>query len=138
MEVDIETGRVRVLKIVVASDSGRAINPMNVEGQLEGSIVLGIGYTLAEDFVVNLETGAPISNGFETYKIPSMRDLPEIEVVLVEQPVPSGPFGAKGVGELGVIAVAPAIANAVYDAVGGRVKELPITPERILHALEVK
>lgn len=136
VEVDTETGQVKVLKMVIAADIGRAINPLTVEGQLEGSLMQGMGYALSEDFAVNTETGIPITSSFEAYKIPSTRDLPEIEVVLIEQPVPSGPFGAKGVGELGIIAVAPAIANAVYNAVGIRVQELPITPEKILNALD--
>jgi len=136
VEVDTETGQVKVLKIVLAEDIGRAINPMTVEGQLEGGIVQGLGYTLTEDFVVDMNTGCTVTDSFDVYKLPTTLDLPEIEVILVEQPVASGPFGAKGVGELGLIAMAAATANAVYDAVGIQVKELPITPEKILHALE--
>ncbi len=138
VEVDTETGEVKVLKIVVVHDIGRAINPMNVEGQLEGGIVQSIGYALTEDYVINKDTGVVESDNFTTYKIPSLLDLPEIEVILVEHPVPSGPFGAKGVGEPAFEAIAPAIANAIYHAVGVRIKELPITPEKILKALEAK
>ena len=136
--MDNETGEVKLLKMVIADDIGRAINPMNVEGQLEGGIVQGIGYALTEDFAIDMNTGATITDSFATYKIPTVLDLPEIEVILVEQPVPSGPFGAKGVGEMGSICSAPAIANAIYDAVGVRIKELPITPEKILKALQAK
>ena len=110
---------------------------MTVEGQLEGSIMQGIGYGLTEDYVINQDTGVVESDNFTTYKIPSALDIPEIEVIIVEQPVPSGPFGAKSVGESGLIAIAPAIANAIYDAIGVRIKELPITPEKVLKALKV-
>ncbi|MFC1938245.1 xanthine dehydrogenase family protein molybdopterin-binding subunit [Chloroflexota bacterium] len=138
VEVDTETGEVKVLKLVIAADCGRAINPMNVEGQYEGGAIQGLGFALTEDFVVDMNTGTTLTDNFNTYKIPRTPDMPEIEVILVEQPVHSGPFGAKGVGELAMICIAPAIANAIYDAVGIRVKELPITPERVLNALQAK
>jgi xanthine dehydrogenase molybdenum-binding subunit len=138
VEVDAKEGQLKVLKVVIAADIGRAINPLSAEGQFEGAIVQGIGYTLIEDFVIDMGTGIPTTDSFETYKIPTTLDLPEIEVILVERPVASGPFGAKGLGEIALVAVAPAIANAVYDAVGVRVKELPITPEKVLNGLEDK
>jgi xanthine dehydrogenase molybdenum-binding subunit len=138
VEVDTETGEVKVIKVVIAHDIGRAINPAIVEGQLEGGAVQGIGYTLTENFVVDMDTGICLSNNFETYRIPTSLDSPEIEVILVERPVPSGPFGAKGVGEAGGVGMAAAIANAIYNAVGVRIKELPITPEKILKALKAK
>jgi len=138
VEVDTDTGGVKLLKMLVAQDSGRAINPMNVEGQLEGGAAQGIGYALTEDFAVAMNTGATLTDSFATYKIPTVLDLPEIEVIIVEKPVASGPFGARGVGELGANTIAPAIANAIYDAVGVRIKELPITPEKILKALQTK
>lgn len=138
VEVDTETGEVKVLKMVVAHDIGRAINPMTVEGQLEGGAVQGLGYTLTEDFAVDKNTGKIITDSFATYKIPSTLDIPEIEVILVEQPVASGPFGAKSVGESGMILVAPIIANAIYNAVGVRITELPMTPEKVLKALKAK
>jgi xanthine dehydrogenase molybdenum-binding subunit len=138
VEVDTETGVVQLLKMLIADDIGRAINPMNVEGQLEGGTAQGIGYALTEDFIVDSHTGATVTDSFSTYKIPSVLDVPEVEVILVEQPVASGPFGAKGVGEMGAICIAPAIANAIHDAVGVRVKELPITPEKILKNLRAK
>jgi xanthine dehydrogenase molybdenum-binding subunit len=136
VEVDIETGEIKLLKMVVAHDIGRAINPVTVEGQLEGSIVQGIGYGLTEDYVINKDTGVVESDNFMIYKIPSTLDIPETEVIIVEQPVPSGPFGAKSVGESGLVAIAPAIANAVYDAVGVRIKDLPMTPEKVLKVLK--
>jgi xanthine dehydrogenase molybdenum-binding subunit len=118
VEVDIETGVVKLLKIVDVTDSGRAINPATVEGQVEGGIAQSAGYCLTESYFVNKKTGVLESDNFTTYKIPSALDMPETEVILYEEPVPSGPFGAKGVGQSTMIAVTPAIANAVYDAVG--------------------
>ncbi len=138
IEVNTETGEVTVLKIVIAHDIGRAINPMNVEGQLEGGATQALGWALYEDFAVSKVTGKTITDSFATYKIPATLDMPEIEIILVEEPVPSGPFGAKGVGEPGHSSPAAAIANAVYDAVGIRIKDLPITPEKILNALKTK
>ena len=136
--MDTETGEVKVLRMVIADDIGRAINPMTVEGQLEGGAAQGIGYALCEDFVINQDTGVVESDNFTTYRYPSALDLPELEIILVEQPGSSDPFGAKGVGELGIITMAPAIANAIYDAVGVRITDLPITPEKVLKALKSK
>ena len=124
------------MNIVIANDSGRAINPMTVEGQLEGGLAQGLGLALTEDYVIDKITGNLESNDFTTYKVPSSLDVPEIELVLVEKPDPTGPFGAKGVGEASPITTAPAIANAVYDAIGVRITEMPITPEKILKALK--
>ena len=138
IEVDTETGVIQVIKYVVAHDIGRAINPQTVEGQLEGGAAQGIGFALSEDFVVDKSTGETLSDSFATYKIPSTLDMPEIGVILVEEPVPSGPFGAKGVGEPGLVNVAPSIANAIYDAIGVRINSLPMTPEKVLEALKAK
>ncbi|MBI2860726.1 MAG: molybdopterin-dependent oxidoreductase [Chloroflexi bacterium] len=137
VEVDTETGEVRVIKVAQAHDIGRAINPLTVEGQLEGSIMQGMGWALTEDFAVNSK-GILESDNFTSYKIPSSMDIPETEVLLVEYPIESGPFGAKSVGECGVNAIAPAIANAISDATGIRLFELPMNPERVLHALHRK
>jgi len=136
VEVDIETGEVDVLKMVVVNDSGRAINPMTVEGQLEGGAAQGIGYALHEDPVLDATTGRMLTDDFDTYKIPGSLDMPELETILLEQPDPTGPFGAKGVGEPGCVNQAPAIANAIYDAVGVRIWSLPMTPEKVLAALK--
>jgi len=111
---------------------------MTVEGQLEGAVAQGIGYALFEDFVVDMDNGATLTDNFTTYRIPTALDLPDIEVILIEQPVKSGPFGAKGVGEIGLIWVAPAVANAVRNATGVRVMDLPVTPEKILGLLKAK
>jgi xanthine dehydrogenase molybdenum-binding subunit len=134
IEVGTETGVIKVTRYVLAHDIGRAINPMNVEGQLEGGVAQGIGYALSEDLVVDKKTGDTLSDSFATYKIPSALDMPEIEVILVEEPAPSGSYGAKGVGEPGMVNVAPSIANALYDAVGVRINSLPMTPEKVLGA----
>ncbi len=137
IEVNTETGEVKILRLVIANDSGTSINPTNVEGQLEGGIMQGVGFALTEDYVINKDTGVPTKD-FQNYKIPTTLDVPQIELILVEKPDPIGPFGAKGVGEPGLITIAPAIANAIYDAVGVRITDLPITPEKILSALEAK
>ena len=137
VEVDTETGVLKVLKFVAAHDIGRAINPQTVEGQLEGGIVQGLGFALTEDFVIDKE-GTVQSNSFASYKLPGFAEVPEIVTILVEDPAPFGPFGAKGVGEPGLVNVAPALANALYDAVGIRINTLPITPEKIWSALQEK
>jgi len=136
IEVDTETGVIKVLKFVMAHDIGRAINPQNVEGSLEGGAAQGIGYALSEDLIIDKQTGRVLTDSFATYKMPSTLDMPDVEVVLVEEPAPTGPFGAKGVGEPGMTNVAPAIANALYDAVGIRLHSLPMTPEKVLEALK--
>jgi len=138
VEVNTETGRVKVIKFVTAIDCGKAVNPMTVEGQLEGGMQQGIGYGLTEDYVINKDTGVVESVNYDTYKMPGILDMPETEVIIIDEPDPKGPFGAKGVGEPGMVGVAPAIANAIYDAIGVRIKDLPITPEKILKALEEK
>jgi xanthine dehydrogenase molybdenum-binding subunit len=135
VEVDIETAEVKILKILYVNDSGRAINPTTVEGQIEGGIAQSVGYCLSEDYVINKETGVLESANFSTYKIPSTLDMPEMEVILYEESVPSGPFGAKAVGHSTTIAVTPAIANAIYDAVDVFITNMPATPEKIFKAL---
>lgn len=136
--VDVETGQIKVDKLVLVHDIGRAINPMTVEGQLEGGISMGVGYALFEDAGIDHTTGVMCGDNYNTYKIPSTLDMPELEVLLWEEPTPSGPFGGKGVGQCGVHGIAPAIANAVYDAVGVRVKEMPLTSERVLSAIKAR
>jgi CO/xanthine dehydrogenase Mo-binding subunit len=133
VEVDIATGRVKVQKIVAAHDVGRAINPMAVEGQIEGAIGQGYGYCLTEGF--EYENGKVLNPDFLGYRIPRSNDMPEIETIMVEKIDSIGPFGAKGVGEPALVPVAPAIANAIWDAVGVRITDLPITPEKILAGL---
>lgn len=133
VEVDEETGKVRVLQVVAAHDVGRAINPMLIEGQITGAVVMGVGYALSEEFVVR--QGVEYTQTLREYRMPTFADAPQIWTIIVENPVPEGPFGAKGVGEGAVIPTAPAIANAIYDAVGVRITSLPARPERLLAAL---
>ena len=136
VEVDTETGQVKVLKCIEAQDVGRCINPVNTEGQMEGGIVQGIGYGLTEE--IHYKNGSVINPNFLDYKIPTALDVPDIVTLIVEEPDPTGPYGAKGIGEAPVLAVAPAIANAIYNAIDVRIKELPITPEKIRRALKEK
>ncbi|MBF0526184.1 MAG: molybdopterin-dependent oxidoreductase [Deltaproteobacteria bacterium] len=132
VEVDQATGVVQVQKFWTAHDCGTAINPMAVEGQLEGSIQMGLGYALSEQFV--MEGGKTLNTNFLDYKMPSSMDIPPSEVVHIETYEPEGPMGAKEAGEGLAIPTAPAIADAVCHATGYRCKDLPITPEKILRA----
>jgi CO/xanthine dehydrogenase Mo-binding subunit len=133
VEVDIETGVVRVLSLAGAHDVGRAINPMVIEGQIEGSLIQGMGYALLEE--VRQRDGRPIGPDLEHYVVPMSADTPELVSIIVETHEPSGPLGAKGVGEAGLVPTAAAIANAIESAAGIRITKLPITPERVLDAL---
>ncbi len=130
VEVDMETGKVRILRCVQAIDLGRAINPPVCEGQATGGIAMGIGYALSEELHWT-ESGSMLNPAFRTYRIPTAADLPQMEIHLVEQPDPYGPFGTKGVGEITTNCTASAVANAIYQATGIRLTQLPITPERI-------
>ena len=137
VEVDKKTGLVRVTGFAAAQDVGRTINPLAVEGQLQGSIVQGIGYALSEEYAY--QDGAVMNANFTDYKMPSATEAPSpqnIKTILIETNDPEGPYGAKGVGELSLNPTAAAISNAIYDAIGVRFRSLPITPERILEALE--
>ena len=136
VEVDTETGVIRVLKITAAHDVGKAINPQLVTGQIEGGIVQGMGYTLTEEIVT--KNGSVQNPNFSTYIIPTIKEAPEIDPLIVEAHFPNGPNGAKGFAEQPLMGIAPAIANAVYDAIGIRIKELPLTPERVWAALREK
>ena len=136
VEVDIETGRVRILNSVVAHDCGRAINPMAAEGQFEGSISGGLGQALLEEFLI--KEGQTLNPSFLEYRLPSAKDTPPVETILIETIDPVGPFGAKEAGEGTQISTVPAIVNAISNALGVWIKELPITPERVLQALEEK
>lgn len=140
VEVDKETGEIKILKYAGAHDVGRAINPAIVEGQIEGATAQGIGYTLSEYMKFD-EKGNLINNNFRDYKVPRAMDIPDLEnfvSIIVESYEPSGPFGAKSVAEMGVAPVPAAIANAVYDAIGIRFNSLPITKEAVIAALNEK
>jgi CO/xanthine dehydrogenase Mo-binding subunit len=134
-EVDEVTGAVRLLRVWSAHDVGRAINPRMVEGQIQGGFVQGMGYALTEEMQWD-ESGRLTNPTLMDYKVPTALDAPlEINPIIVEHAEPSGPFGAKGVGEPGLIGAAASIANAIANASGKRVYRLPMTPERVLDAL---
>ncbi len=136
VEVDMETGQVDVLRVVYAHDIGKVINPKAAEGQVEGAVQQGIGFALMEQMHFDPETGACLTGNFLDYKIPTAVEMPaSIESIFIESNEPTGPFGAKGLGEPPLIVPGPAIANAVYNATGVRIRDLPITPEKILAAL---
>ena len=136
VEVDTDTGVVDVLRCVYAHDLGKVINPNAAEGQVEGGMQQGIGYALMENLVFDQETGACLAGDFLDYKMPTAVEMPRsIESIFIETIEPSGPFGAKSLAEQCVTVPAAAIAAAVYNAVGVRIKDLPITPEKVLRAL---
>jgi putative selenate reductase molybdopterin-binding subunit len=136
VEVDRKTGKVRVLNIAAAHDLGRSINPLLVEGQIEGGVAMGIGYALFEG--TKLSEGEILNKNFGVYKIVNSTEMPNVSSILIETFDPQGPFNAKGIGELSAIPTAPAIANAVYNALGIRLKDLPITPQEVLEEIEKK
>ena len=136
VEVDTETGEVQVLKLVGAFDVGKAINPAHVEGQIVGGELMGVGYALTEGLIT--EDGKILNDNFTDYRILRACDAPDIDVIIVESNEPTGAFGAKGVGESTMVGTASAIANAIYNATGVRIKELPITQEKVLEGLRLK
>ena len=129
IEVDTELGTVRVLKVTAAHDVGRAINPTLIEGQIEGGVAQGLGMVLMEEFFPGK------GENLHDYLIPSAGDVPPVESILIENPSPIGPFGAKGIGEQAVIPTAPAILNALHDAIGIRLRKIPATPDRVRAAI---
>ncbi|MGA7906253.1 MAG: molybdopterin cofactor-binding domain-containing protein, partial [Candidatus Sulfotelmatobacter sp.] len=129
IEVDVELGTVRVLKVTAAHDVGRAINPTLIEGQIEGGVAQGLGMALMEEFFPGK------GENLHDYLIPSAGDVPPVESILIEDPSSIGPFGAKGIGEQAVIPTAPAILNAIHDAVGVRIHRVPATPDRVRAAI---
>jgi CO/xanthine dehydrogenase Mo-binding subunit len=133
VEVDVESGEIEVLRIVAAHDVGQAINPVNVEGQIEGGCTMGLGYALTEE--IQVKEGRILTKNLATYLMPTALDVPAIHPLIVQESEKTGPFGAKGVGEPTLIPTAAAIANAVYDAIGIRFTELPLTPDRVLAKL---
>jgi len=134
VEVDPETGKVDVLNVAAIQDVGKAINPMLCEGQIEGGIVQGMGYGLFEE--VKSKNCVVVTKNFDNFIIPTTTDIPNITSVIVEDEEPKGPYGAKGVGEPSIIPTAPAIINAIYDAIGVRIFELPANLERIRSAIQ--
>ncbi len=136
VEVDRQTGEVKILKLVSAHDVGRAINPTLVKGQIYGAAYMGVGFGLTER--VQVVDGKVVNANFRDYKILTANDVVPVEAVIIEDPDAMGPYGAKGIGEPGLVPTAPAIANAVYDAVGVWIRDLPITPEKVLAALKAQ
>jgi CO/xanthine dehydrogenase Mo-binding subunit len=135
VEVDDETGEVEVKRMVAVHDCGTPINPMLVEGQIQGGISMGVGFALEEEILFD-DDGKQINPNLTNYIIPTSLDMPELEVELVDNYDPTGPFGAKGVGEPTAVPTAAAICNAIYDAVGVRITKLPATAERVFDALQ--
>ena len=131
--VDTQTGRVTVEELTVVQDAGRVINPDGAYGQLEGGAAMGLGYALIEE--LHTSEGRTLNNSLEDYLIPTSVDVPPMKVGIVEIPEPLAPFGAKGIGEATLTPTAPAIANAVADAVGVAIDDLPLSPERVLAAI---
>lgn len=136
LEVDVETGHIKVLKVASCFDVGQVVNPQMLEGQLEGAILQGMGTALFEELM--LKDGKILNKSFVDYKIPTSDDMPELVVSFVENPEESGPYGARGVAEPAMVPTAPAIANAVYKAVGIRLSTMPLTPEKVLAAMKEK
>jgi len=136
VEVDRATGQVKILNLVAAHDVGQSINPALIKGQIYGAAYTGVGYALTEE--IKVQKGKVMNPNFRDYQILTARDRIPVEAVLVEKGDEDGPYGAKGIGEPGLVPTAPAIANAIYDAIGIRIKELPITPERVLDAIKAK
>jgi xanthine dehydrogenase molybdenum-binding subunit len=134
VEVDLDTGEVHVLRLVAAHDIGRAINPLALQGQIEGGMIMGLGNALTEEFII--EDGVPFTDILARYKIPSIKHAPHITSFIVEDEAAGGPWGAKGVGEIASIPTTPAIANAIYNACGVRVLSLPVDQDKILLALK--
>jgi putative selenate reductase molybdopterin-binding subunit len=135
VEVDMETGQVTVTKLVMAVDCGIAINPVTATGQVEGGMVQALGYAICEEMVYD-EAGRLLNPRFGDYRIYAADETPELQAILVQTYEPSGPFGAKAVAEIPMDGVAPAVASAIYDATGVRLRALPFTPERVWQALQ--
>ena len=135
VEVDTETGQVRVLHLATAVDPGVAINPMQAEGQVEGAVTQGMGYALTEELLLD-DAGRPRNANFLDYKVFTAKDMPKLTTILVNTEEPLGPYGAKSVSEVPINGPAPAIANAIFHAVGVRIRKLPIRPEEVLRGLQ--
>ncbi len=133
VEVDTNTGRVELLKAAFAQDAGRAVNPSLVKGQMDGGFAMSLGYTLFEDLA--LENGQMKNRNFSKYLLPTSMDMIDVENIIIEDPESTAPYGAKGIGEPVTIPIGPAILNAIYDASGVRLFNLPVTPEKLMKAL---
>ena len=135
MEVDLETGEIEVKRIIAVHDAGRAVNPQQMEGQIQRGIIEAQGWSLSEDFIS--AEGYVKTDRFSTYLIPTILDAaPEIKCVLIDKPDPVGPFGVRGVGEVGIIPLAPAIVSAVHSATGVWFDRIPLKPEQVITGLQ--
>jgi aldehyde oxidoreductase len=132
VEVNTDTGEVRVIKMTTAVDAGKVINPQNLEGQLHGGMDQGVGYALREEYIHGQ------TKDWVTFKFPTMKTSFDMDVIINETPRIKGPLGATGVGEMTMVPTAPAVINAIYDACGARIYNLPATPEKIKAALDAK
>ncbi len=133
VEVNKLTGEVKVLKVISANDVGFAVNPLGLQGQVEGGVMMGLGNCLTEEFIV--ENGNVVTDQLARYRVPGIMLTPEITAIIVEHPIASGPYGAKGVGEISSIPTTPAITNAIYNAVKVRFDKLPVDQEVIAREL---
>jgi CO/xanthine dehydrogenase Mo-binding subunit len=136
VEVDTRTGSVKVVKLVAVHDLGRAINALAAENQIEGGAIQGIGFALSEEQIIDRATGVSINPSYLDYKVLTIKDFPEIVPIIVESVDPHGPFGARGVGEPPYSVPAPAITNAIYNAIGVRFSEIPLTRRVVLESLK--
>jgi len=136
VEVNTLTGEVSVLRVIAANDVGKAVNPLGLQGQVEGGVVMGIGNTLTEHFIV--EEGRVFTDWLARYRMPSIMHSPEIFSIVVEHPTADGPYGAKGVGEIVSIPTTPAITNAIYNAIGVRLDSLPVDQAEIVRLIKEK
>ena len=136
VDVDTKTGKVDIVKAISAVDVGTVINQNNVEGQMVGGVHMGLGFALMEDFKLDPVTGKPLNPNFADYKILTFMDMPEVEKIIAHTYEPTGPFGAKAIGEGVTNPVAAAVGNAIFDACGVRIRDLPITAEKILRGLK--
>ena len=134
VEVDTETGKIEILRYTATQDAGKAVHPEIVEGQIQGGAVQGIGWALNEEYWYDAD-GHLQNASLLDYRMPTAPDLPMIEAIIVEVPNPGHPYGVRGVGEMPIVAPPAAIANAVFDATGARLRELPMTPARVVAAL---
>ena len=134
VDVDTETGIIRLLKVWSTHDVGKVINQLGIEGQIQGGVIMGAGYALTEYLII--DEGKVLNPSFADYKVFTATEVPDIDIGLIETNDPEGPFGAKGIGEAPVVPMAPAIVNAVYNAIGIRFTKLPLSPERVLRAIK--
>ena len=137
VEVDPDTAKVQILRCTIAQDVGRAIHPSYAEGQAQGGVAQGIGWALNEEYCYD-EKGTLLNTSLLDYRMPTCLDLPQIETILVEVPNPAHPLGTRGAGEIAIVPALAAVANAIHDAIGVRMTELPMSPPRLLEAILAK